>query len=98
MKTNTRKYKLKNRKTKNKRGGGQVKAPETKVEAPVIAVPVTTVPEQKSFWGSIFGSASKPGDKIVKAVKELITLANPKMGDITNKTLKTIIEDANKLQ
>jgi hypothetical protein len=94
MKPATRKYKNKNRKTRRGGSNTQVKAPEAiapKVEA-------TAAPEQKSFWGSIFGSASKPGDKIVKAAEELKTLANPKMGDITNKTLKSIIDEAKALQ
>ena len=98
MKTATQKYKNKNRKTKNRirRGGEmtQVKAPE----AIAPKVQETAAPEQKSFWGSIFGSASKPGDKIIKAAEELKTLANPKMGDVTNKSLKTIIDEAKALQ
>lgn len=98
MKPATRKYKNKNRKSRIRRGGSntQVKAPEPKVEPKIE--PKVEAPEQKSFWGSIFGSASKPGDKIVKAAEELKTLANPKMGDVTNKSLKTIIDEAKALQ
>jgi hypothetical protein len=92
MKPSTRKYKIKNRKT---RRGGANPQPAPAV-SPVNVAPAA--PEQKSFWGSIFGPASKPGDKIVKAAEELIRLANPLMGDVTNKTLKTIIDEAKALQ
>jgi hypothetical protein len=84
MKTKTRKYKTKNRKTR--RGGAPIKEP-----APIATAPVTTTVQvstsapdvkktdtQTSFWGSIFGQASKPGDKIIKAIDELITLLKEK--------------------
>lgn len=102
MKTKTRKYKTKNRKT---RRGGQIitskVAPEPAKLAPATA-PVEVkknapVEPPKSSWFSFFGPASKPGDKIVEAAEKLITLASPKLGDVKNKTIQTVIDDAKKL-
>jgi hypothetical protein len=85
MKTKTRKYKTKNRKTR--RGGGPIIPGKT---APVTSVPATTAPANssqvakidppKSSWSfmGIFGPASKPGDKIVEAAAKLQTLLKEK--------------------
>ena len=90
MKTNTRKYKIKNRNTRRGGSNTQVKAPEAKVES-------IAAPEQKSFWGSIFGSASKPGDKIIKAADELIKLIKEK-NISSDLKLEQIKSEAAKLQ
>ena len=122
MKSHTRKYKTKNRKTKSRiRRGGETNPitgamptseatsvaipppgaiPTPGAIPPPGAMPTTGTPakQSKSWSNMLWGPPSKPGDKIVKAAKELITLSNPQMGDITNKSLKTIIDEANALQ
>ena len=105
MKPATRKYKTKNRKTR--RGGSniQVKAPMTEGQKTNIAVtnpppPMTeakTEAKPVSWFSSIsiFG-ASKPGDKIVKAVDELIKLIKEK-NISTDLKLEQIKSEAAKL-
>jgi len=109
MKTHTRKYKTKNRKTKTRRGGSTedkieitygaqkpnlpVAKPNLPVSKPNLPVanpnlPVANpqpmpqpMPQKKpvSWFSSIsFFSNPKPGDKIIKAVDELIKLIEEK--------------------
>jgi hypothetical protein len=98
MKTKTRKYKTKHRKT---RRGGQIipskVAPEPPTTAPVEVKKNAPVEPPKSSWFSFFGPVSKPGDKIIEAAEKLITLASPKLGDVKNKTIQTVIDDSKKL-
>lgn len=94
MKTKTRKYKTKHRKT---RRGGQIITSTVAPEPAKLAPATASVEPPKSSWFSFFGPASKPGDKIVEAAEKLITLASPKLGDVKNKTIQTVIDDSKKL-
>jgi len=111
MKPATRKYKTKNRKTRRGGSNIQVKAPMTEGQKTNIAVtnpppPMTeakpiieakTEAKPVSWFSSIsiFG-ASKPGDKIVKAVDELIKLIKEK-NISTDLKLEQIKSEAAKL-
>ena len=98
MKTKTRKYKTKHRKTR--RGGAPiqpVKAPPVQAASSPEIGQVKDVEKPKtSFWGSIFGAASKPGDKIIKATDDLIKLIKEK-NISTDLKLEQIKSEATKL-
>jgi hypothetical protein len=100
MKTKTRKYKTKHRKTR--RGGAPIiPAKVAPATAPVASAPVEVkknapVEPPKSSWFSFFGPASKPGDKIVEAAKKLEQLLKEK-NISTDLKLEQIKSEAAKL-